>query len=145
MIILEKNYDSGILNENILAELERKKIALEKLYNYQVQGAYIRSRAKYKIEGERPTKLFCNLEKYNGVQKFVPQLIIKCENNEDKLINDQKSVEKEIFTFYRDLYKNKDNTIGDISIEQFLSCNNTLTPPKVFEKERQPTSYTKLL
>ena len=37
--------------ENIQTELNDKKDALENLYKYQAQGAYVRSRAKYKVEG----------------------------------------------------------------------------------------------
>ena len=39
--------------EDTINELNDKKEALEQLYNYQAQGAYIRSRAAYKVEGER--------------------------------------------------------------------------------------------
>ena len=43
---LEKSTNTGVSNEDIAKELETKKSALENLYKYQVQGAYIRSRAK---------------------------------------------------------------------------------------------------
>ena len=58
-----------------------KKAALETIYNYQAQGAYVRSRANHKVEGERPSRMFCALEKYNGTQKYVPQLIVSSEND----------------------------------------------------------------
>ena len=106
--ILENHLDLGTTNEEMIKELDSKKVALENLYKYQAQGAYVRSRANYKIEGERPTKLFCNLEKYNGVQKFVPQLIIKGDNDEEKKITEQRSIENEIYTFYKKLYENRD-------------------------------------
>ena len=44
--------------------------------------------------------MFCALESYNASQKYVPQLFIKQNNNEETLINEQKAVEKEIFRFY---------------------------------------------
>ena len=50
-------------------KLHSKKEELENLYSYQAQGAYIRAKARYKIEGEKPSKLFCSLEKHNGMQK----------------------------------------------------------------------------
>ena len=60
--ILETQAQNSIDPVNITsAELDRKRQALEKIYNYQAQGAYIRSRAAYKMDGERPTKMFCSL------------------------------------------------------------------------------------
>ena len=38
-------------------------LRLEEINLYQTQGAFIRNRAKYKLEGEKPTQLFCSLEK----------------------------------------------------------------------------------
>ena len=104
-------------------ELSEKKIALEKLYNYQAQGAYVRTRAMYKVEGERPTKMFCALEKFNAVQKYVPQLIVEDEVGHEKTISKQMEVEQEIQRFYRDLYKNKDDKITIDSIHQFIDQN----------------------
>ena len=75
--ILENNMFTTNNNDDIIAELEHKKESLEEIYNYQARGAYIRSRATYKLEGERPTKMFCALEKHNGIQKYVPQLIVE--------------------------------------------------------------------
>ena len=53
--------------------------------------------------------MFCGLEKYNGTQKFVPQLIVENENGQDKVITDQKGVENQIFGFYNNLFENKDD------------------------------------
>ena len=72
---------------DLVTELNEKKVALEEINNHIAQGAYVRSRATYKVEGERPTKMFCELEKYNGVQKFVPQLIV--EDEEQRANNEQ--------------------------------------------------------
>ena len=134
--ILENHLDLGTTNEEMIKELDSKKVALENLYKYQAQGAYVRSRANYKIEGERPTKLFCNLEKYNGVQKFVPQLIIKGDNDEEKKITEQRSIENEIYTFYKKLYENRDMEMNNNSIEQFLEESNVVDLPKVTESQK---------
>ena len=53
--------------------LQRKKIELEEIYSFEAQGAFVRAKTKYKIDGERPTKLFCSLEKHNGTQKYIPR------------------------------------------------------------------------
>lgn len=71
-------------------------LRLEEINLYQTQGAFIRNRAKYKLEGDKPTQLFGSLEKNNGVKRYVPQLFIQ-RNNSKVLIDDQKEVEKEIY------------------------------------------------
>ena len=64
------------LNNN----LQIKKQELEEIYSYQAHGAYVRARAKYKCEGEKPTRLFCSLEKHNAVQKYIPKLVVEKED-----------------------------------------------------------------
>ena len=119
--ILEKEISKrDVIITSLDNELSVKKLSLENIYAYQAQGAYVRSRAAYKLEGEKPTKFFCALEKQNGVQKYVPQLIVKDSDNQEVLICDQKNVEEEITMFYEHLYKNKDQELEIYSIEQFL-------------------------
>ena len=55
------------------ADLQVKKNDLEVINEYQAQGAFIRAKSRYKVEGERPTQLFCSLEKHNAVQKYIFQ------------------------------------------------------------------------
>ena len=55
--------------------LDSTRSELEAIFKTEAEGAAIRARAKYKLDGEKASKLFCNLEKYNGTQKFIPQLI----------------------------------------------------------------------
>ena len=136
--ILENNVEREIDNvEDVIAELEQKRESLEKIYNYQAQGAYIRSRATYKIEGERPTKLFCALERHNGIQKYVPQLIVKNEIGQDKTISTQKEVEDEIFRFYNELYENKDAQLEFDNIEHFFYNCNTENDKKMSNFQKQ--------
>ena len=122
--------------ENIQTELNDKKDALENLYKYQAQGAYVRSRAKYKVEGEKPTRLFCSLEKYNGTQKYVPQIIIAGDNNTEVMVEDQKTIEKEIYKFYKDLFSCKDNFIEIDSIQTFLGPQGIENAPTLSEGDK---------
>ena len=69
---------------NIISErLQLKKNDLEAVYDHKAQGAFIRVRAKYRIEGEKPTRLFCSLEKHNAMQKYIPQLKINKDGVEE--------------------------------------------------------------
>ena len=82
-------------NNNFIAvndRLQSKKIELAAIYEHQFQGAYVRARAKYKMEGEKPTRLFCSLEKHNAVQKYIPQLKV-VKDNLEVTIKEQKEVE----------------------------------------------------
>ena len=136
--LLENNMHTTDNNNDIITELEQKKESLEEIYNYQARGAYIRSRATYKVEGERPTKMFCALEKHNGVQKYVPQLIVENKEGQESTINSQQSVEEEIFRFYNDLYLNKDYDLEHESIDQFFSpLNADYHGKKISEPEKQ--------
>ena len=85
------------------------------------------------MEGEKPSKLFCALEKHNGVQRYVPQLLVE-KNNQEILITEQKSVENEIFLFYKNLFSNKDLAQSE-TVESFLdtSCFNI---PKLSETQK---------
>ena len=54
--------------------LEAKKEELLQLRNKKMQGVFIRSRAKWTSEGEKPSKYFCNLESRNFVSKTMNSL-----------------------------------------------------------------------
>ena len=83
------------------------------------------------MEGEKPTRLFCSLEKHNAVQKYIPQLKV-IKNGIEVTINDQKQIEQETHHYYNDLFSNKDQNITVDSIHSFLgpesyqSCPNRL-------------------
>ena len=94
-----QSQSSGGRNVPIEEEPDLKRKELEKLLQEESNGAYIRSRAQYKLDGERPTRLFCALEKFNGVQKYVPQLLIPEQSGTDVLIDDQNRIESEIFEY----------------------------------------------
>ena len=49
--------------------LKDKKKELEKIREIAIQGTVIRSRAQWLNEGERQSKYFCSLEKYNYTEK----------------------------------------------------------------------------
>ena len=129
--LIKSNNNFTTLNE----QLQAKKIELEAVYEHQAQGAFVRARAKYKIEGEKPTRLFCSLENHNAVQKYIPQLRIVRDNIE-VTINEQKDVEHEIFDYYSDLFSNKDRDLNIHSIEQFLGPEATSSCPRVNDEER---------
>ena len=71
-------------------------------------AALVRSRIKRQIEGERPSKFFCNLEKHNTIQKYIPQLCAKDSLGHEYLIKkNQRDIDQELHKYYRDLYKSQ--------------------------------------
>ena len=114
-------------------ELQAKKLDLENIYSFQAKGAFVRARARYNIEGERPSRLFCSLEKHNGEQKHIPKLVIE-ENNQKKEVVEQKEIEQEIYKYYRDLFSNK--PVDDTSIQDFLSPEISVSCPKLSQAEK---------
>ena len=73
----ELEAQSGSDTVDVADLLKTTRTELEALFRHEAEGAAIRARAHYKLDGEKATRLFCSLEKYNGTQKFIPQLIIE--------------------------------------------------------------------
>ena len=116
-------------NEN----LQAKKMELEEIYAYQAQGAFVRARARYSVEGEKPSKLFCSLEKHNSVQKHISKLIVE-KNNLKTEITEQKPIEDEIYDYYGDLFTEKPTEIT--AIENFLTPEMVESCHKISENQK---------
>ena len=116
-------------NEN----LQAKRMELEEIYAYQAQGAFVRARARYSVEGEKPSKLFCSLEKHNSVQKHISKLIVE-KNNLKTEITEQKPIEDEIYDYYGDLFTEKPTEIT--AIENFLTPEMVESCPKISENQK---------
>ena len=123
-------------NEELGIELSEAKDRLEARHRSIAEGAAVRSRAKYYVDGEKPTRLFCSLEQKNGAQKFIPFLKVEVrEGNQTRIkeVKEQKEIEEEVKNFYSDLYSNKDGNIRIENIEDFLD-NDTNSLPKLSEE-----------
>nr|XP_006819249.1 PREDICTED: uncharacterized protein LOC100371470 [Saccoglossus kowalevskii] len=95
-------------NEENYSNMEEMKRKLEDHYNYKVEGAIIRSRARWYEKGE----------KNNRKKSCIKQLKVE----RDKTIEQPNEILTEIKTFYSRLYSNKD------SIEATKFLNNTAIP-----------------
>ena len=113
-------------DEAVSEELSAARTRLEEMNKNIAEGAAVRSRARYCIDGEKPSRLFCSLEQKNGAQKFIPSLKVEVkegENTRVKEIKEQKEIEKEVRNFYGELYSNHDANIKVNSIEEFLEAD----------------------
>ena len=130
--LIESNNQTFV---NVNQELQLKRQQLEEIYAHQAQGAYIRARAKYKTEGEKPTKLFCSLERHNAVQKYIPRLCVT-RNDTTEVITDQKSIEAETCKYYTDLFACKDENLKIKSIHEFLGAESSNSCPKISQPQK---------
>ena len=115
--------------------LEAAKAELNEINHIQAENASTRSRAIYSIHGEKPSRMFCNLTKNCGTQRFIPSLIVT-KDNKTVLINNQKEIENEAEQFYTNLYKSKENERTTTIIEDYLGDDMENTP-KLTEQEKQ--------
>ena len=102
------------INETNIDELNLLQQELSNIRETKLKGSFIRSRAKWIDEGEKPTKYFCNLEKQHSSSKTIPYII----NNDGRSICDQKEMLTEAAKYYKTLYtetvKNETNSNSDI-------------------------------
>ena len=81
------------LNEDTINLLNTKKNELENIRKERLKGAFIRSRAKWIEEGEKPSKYFCHLESRNFTNKLIPK-IVECDGTVIKNQKFKKSLKK---------------------------------------------------
>ena len=105
-----------------------------------MDGVFIRSKAKWIEEGEKPTKYFCNLENRNYVPKFMNSLI--SESGESLKTQDQ--ILSETKRHYQKLYEAKETE--DVSLHDLL---RNIEVPKLNENEMTSIeweiTYTEML
>ena len=116
--------DDDILKE----KLETAKKDVHEHIQRETKAAQFRARVSWKVDGEKPSKFFCELEKFNAVQKYIPQLIINDKDGKEVLVKDQMSVDKELFNFYQNLYRSQEKNIETLKIGDFLGENSDNTP-----------------
>ena len=122
------------LTETQVSELNSVRKELNELYQYKVDGALIRSRIRWHEEGERNSKYFLGLEKFNYQQKT----LFKVEYN-DKMIRSPSAILEAEVEYFSQLYS--DQKLGDgntyldeIKIDKVLNedqremCDKVITP-----------------
>ena len=100
----------------------------------EAEAAECRARIRWKIDGEKPSKFFSNLEKFNALQKYIPELKIKNNEGVESLINDQVKVDKELYRYYQNLYKSQETSLKTLTINNFINEPNS-THPKLSESQ----------
>ena len=106
---------------NLVTEIERVKLDLQRIAEHKTKGAIIRSRARWYEHGERNTKYFMNIEKRSHERKH----IVKLKTDQNEYFEEAKRILCEMETFYTALYASQitDNTF-DASASSFLNPDN---------------------
>jgi hypothetical protein len=78
------------------------------------------TRAKRRVEGERCSRYFCNLEKRNFVEKTIPYLIV----DDGRVIEDIKLNLSEQKEYYKNLYSSKQTVISQDNSGIFFDNDN---------------------
>ena len=88
LVQLFQNFDS---NKD---EINQLSTELTQIREDRIKGILLRAKVRWKVEGEKSTRYFCNLEKRHYSEKNIPKLIV-----ENKNITDQTEIilEQEIF------------------------------------------------
>ena len=94
-------------------------IDIDDMLRNEVRGAYIRSRAKYLEEGERPSSYFCRLENYRGTKKIIDSI----EDTDGVVYNNDQGITNVFHNFYRKLYSQETN-ICNAAQEELLGYVN---------------------
>ena len=84
-------------NPNIEEQLQNLKNEQEVMRKEYIKGLFVRTRAKWIEEGEKPTKYFLSLEKRNFVNKTVAKLV----NSDNSTISKQEDILLAIESFYK--------------------------------------------
>ena len=98
-------------SKNVIDEIEDKKAALSKLYDYSKQGIRVRSRAEWVEKGENNIQYFEQLLKSNKKKTVIRELYDK----ESKIISNKNVILKIIRAFYEKLYSTEKRNIDDAS------------------------------
>ena len=118
--IAENNSDNQPFSEILKTELENAKIEIDRILTVENEGAFCRSRLQWNLEGEIPTKFFCNLEKKNALQKYIPELIVKNGQGLEEHIKTQDEIDIELTRYYSTLFKKQTTETVGGEVDDFI-------------------------
>ena len=126
--LAEINSDKQPNSDDLKRQLDLAREEVEEFTRKEAEGMQCRARVQWQVEGEKPSKFFCNLEKYNAIQKYIPQLKMKNEKGSERTVTDQKEIDQEIYKFYQNLYRSQESQLKTLTIEEFLEYENENDP-----------------
>jgi exonuclease III len=128
-IISKINVLEQTLTETNIQELNTLKCELNNISEQKLKGHQIRAKATWIVEGEKPTKYFCNLEK----QRAAVKTIYKLEDDDGKVTTEQKEILNIVSKFYQNLYQKQ----GSCESNMFLDFVEDFNCPKLSKQNSQ--------
>ena len=113
-------HDNVPANPNIEEQLQNLKNEQEVMRKEYIKGVFVRTRANWIEEGEKPTKYFLSLEKRHYVNKTVAKLV----NSDNSTISKQEDILSAIESFYKQLYSSKDIFLDDVDLDTVIEKDN---------------------
>jgi len=110
---LEQLSDSG------KQQYQTVKNAVSEIYDRKAQGAILRSRARWMVQGEKNTKYFLGLEKRNYNQLCINQLDLGSYRTTNPV-----EIQTELHRYYSQLVKSQKPDLNDPDIQAFFSGPN---------------------
>lgn len=134
------NEDLSAGKEFNLMEYENLKHELAVIENEMCQGAILRSKAKWAVEGDKNTKYFLNLEKSRRKSNAVTEIL----NEDGDVVKDTLGILNEEYKFYSHMYscvktdtRDIDHFLKDIPVKvtprQQADCDKNITRDEIFE------------
>lgn len=117
---------------NISDELANAEASYTEFVEGRAYKTFLSSKVTSKLEGEKPTCFFCNLEKNFNVQKYISRLKVTDDNGSEILLTSQSDIEVETKNFYEDLNNNHVNFLTK-ELNDFL--DPSIPHPKLSESQ----------
>ena len=131
---LKTLYDKP-LDDDIKFQINEKENLLRQIREEKVKGILLRAKSRWKVEGEKSTRYFCNLEKRHYTEKSMNKIITD-EGNEKTNI---KEILHEQKLFYERLYRSQNLDVNDDGSNTFFDHGNPyvekLSPQESIELE----------
>ena len=133
-----KTLEQNFKNEEDFNAYSLCKLELENIYDKKADGAKIRSKCGRYQNGEKPTKIFLNLEKQKAINTAIRHLI-----DDDKKITDHKEINVCICKFYKNLFKKnvskseseKESFLKNIALPNLTSQSSDICESEIIEKD----------
>ena len=101
----------------VKARIERE---LEQIREEKTRGQLVRAKAKWIKDGEKCTKLFCNLEKRNFIDKSMQKVVLP----DGSVLTEGKEILNAQKEFYESLYSSKGSKLNEEAEKSFFDNNN---------------------
>ena len=131
---LDTKVTLGNSSREDLITLSQLNNDLQHIRKEELKGAYVRSRADWIEHGEKPSKLFLNLENKNRVNKNITEIKL----DDQTTVTNQSKILVCLRNFYSDLYKSGEQLPTE---EEYETHPNRLT---CHEKNELDSPITKL-